>query len=130
MTTAKSKTAKKSRTADSFPPDPWSKYDHWDDGVMSIDADQLLRRMFVQFESGQTAPRLLRTLEFWAHHFATEKISNEPVISPERMHRFVGDARDFALVQDADGKPVERDDPRNAELKAAGPKRKARKAKK
>jgi hypothetical protein len=136
MTTTKKGTAEKPASAD-FPPEPLPKdYDHWDDGAMSMDADQLLRRMFVQFENQKglarrwgtrTAPRLIATLEFWKEQFATGKVPGKPVISPERMHRFVGDERDFALVRDKDGKPVDRDDPRNAELKNAGPKKKTKK---
>jgi hypothetical protein len=52
-----------------------------------------------------------------------------PRVTAEQRKReyFCGTADDFALVQDADGKPVERDDPRNAELKNSGPKKRTKK---
>jgi hypothetical protein len=121
MTTSKKKTK---RTTDKFPPDPvWPEYERWNDPEMANDVDRLLRQAWSQFESGQPTSRLLATLAFWTAHFMTGKIEGERVVSPERLRGYyTGTAADFALVQDKDGKPVARDDPRNAELRSAGPK--------
>jgi hypothetical protein len=110
-----------------LPPDRLPQYDEWDDGVMSNDVDQLLRRIWAQREESHSAARVLATIDFWRDQLVKEKVPGKPVISPERMHRFVGDERDFALVRDKEGKPVERDDPRNAELKNSGPKKRTKK---